>query len=87
MAEIKIVTEEEKDKKPADETDLRKTLIEADKYEKIKQENDALELELQRQQELKAKLQMGGESMGGTVQKTQKDRDKDEADRIIGMFR
>lgn len=88
MPEVKIITEEKKEEKPQDE-DIKKTLKAADEYQKLKEENDRLEAEYLRQQELKAKITMAGRAQAGQTvpEKTQEEKDKEEAAKILSIYR
>lgn len=88
MSEIKIVTEDkEKEKEKVEVDDVRKALEKADEYEKLKAENDRLETEIRRNMELKAKMAIGGKAEAGIPEKSQEDKDKEEASKILSMFR
>ena len=88
MAEITIKQDTPEEKKGLDENDIRETLKKADEYTKLKEQNDKLEVELARQLELKAKLALGGQSEAGQAptEKTQEDKDKEEAEKILNTF-
>lgn len=87
MTDIVIKQEEKKEEKPVETQDIKETLKAADEYKRLKEENDRLETEYVRQQELKAKIAMGGKALAGKVEKTPEDEAKEEAARIISMFR
>ncbi len=53
---------------------------------KLKEENDALEAELLRKEELRARAMAGGQTQAGHVEKTDEDKDKEEAARILKPF-
>ena len=88
MAEVKIITEEKEEKKEPDQSDISETLAKADEYQKLKDRNDKLEAEYLRQQELKAKIAMGGMGLAGTErrEKTEEEKAKEEAQKIIDLF-
>lgn len=76
------------EKKEPDESDIKETLRQADEYTKLKEQNDRLEAEYLRQQELRAKLSMGGRAEAGNTPKerTQDDEDQETADKILKQF-
>ena len=86
MTDIKIVTEEKEEQRPADVNDLKETLRAADEYKKLKEENDKLEAEYLRQQELKAKITYGGRAAAGQPVKSPEDLAKEEAAEILKAF-
>ena len=88
MSEIKIITEKEEEKKEPEEQDIKETLAKADEYQKLKEQNDKMDVELLRQQEIKAKIAFGGRGEAGQVvkEKTQADIDQEDADKIIKQF-
>ena len=86
MTDIKISTEETK-KEVVQDNDIKETLRSADEYQKIKEENDKLEAELLRQEELKAKASSGGRAIAGQAEKTPEQLNEEEASKILSMFR
>ena len=60
-------------------------------YEALKEANDKVERELLREEELKAKIALGGRSMAGTEHLTPEqeieDKAKKEAEEIVDAFR
>jgi len=88
MTDIKISTVEEDKKEPTfKDNDIKETLRAADEYKKIKEENDKLEAEISRQQELKSKLAMGGRAMAGQIEKSPEEIAEEEAKKIISIYR
>ena len=87
MTDIVIKQESSEPEKKPDVQDVKETLKAADEYQKLKEENDKLEAEYLRQQELKSRIALGGRSEAGQPEKTQADKDKEEAERILGMFK
>lgn len=87
MSDIIIKSEEKQEEKPIQDSDIKDTLKQADEYAKLKEENDKLEVEYLRQQELKAKLQLGGQALAGKPEENEEDKLKQEASKIINMFR
>jgi acyl CoA:acetate/3-ketoacid CoA transferase alpha subunit len=89
MTDIVIKSEEKKEDKKLEVNDVQETLKAADTYQKIKEQNDKLEIELIRQQELRAKIAIGGKSIAGqfTPEKTKEDLAKEEAKKILDMYR
>ena len=61
----------------------------SERLQKMKDANDAVEREMLRAEELKAKLALGGRSFGGQpqVEIPQSEIDKEEAKRILAMIR
>lgn len=88
MADIIIKQEAEEEAKGSDEVDIKKTLADADEYQKLKEANDKLEAEYIREQNLKAKRALGGKSQAGNtpVEKTQEDIDKEKGEEIANQF-
>ena len=84
-----VIKQEVEEKKEATETDIKETLKSADEYAKLKEENDKLEAEYLRRQELKAKIDHAGRANAGVIQKedTQDDKDQVEADKMLDMFK
>ena len=85
MADIKITTED-REEKPITDDDIKSTLKKADDYEKLKAENDKMEAEFMRQQELRAKIAYGGKADAGEPNKSQEDLDNEEAAKILKPF-
>ena len=88
MPDITISTDEKKEQPKATETDIKKILTSADEYQKLKEQNDKLEAEYLRQQELKAKIAMGGKALAGqAIEKTPQEIAKEEAAKILSIYR
>lgn len=84
MTDLKIsVDEEKKEAAP----DIKQTLREADEYEKLKQENDKLEAEYNRREELKAKMALGGRAQAGQVEKSEQEKADEEAAELLKRFK
>ena len=83
------ITEKKDEPEPdkVDREDIAKTLKSADEYEKLKAENDKLEAEYLRSQELKAKLALGGRAQAGQVEENQEDKDEKEAAELLSTYR
>ena len=81
MTDIVIKSEEKPDEKKVEVKDIKDTLKAADEYKRLKEENDKLEAEYIRQQELKAKITIGGRSAAGQYipEKTPEEKAKEEA--------
>lgn len=54
---------------------------------KLKEANDDVERELLRQEELRAKVAIGGRALAGQQEQTQEDKDAEEATKILKTFR
>ena len=76
---IEITEKKDEPEKKVDEEDIKQTLKQADEYEKLKQSNDLFEQEIQRKEELMAKLSLGGRALAGQPEEKQEDKDKKEA--------
>lgn len=87
MSDIIIKSEEKQEEKPIQDSDIKDTLKQADEYAKLKEENDKMEREFMRQQELKAKIALGGQALAGKPEENEEDKLKQEASKIINMFR
>ena len=83
---IEITEKKEELPKPQAE-DIKETLKAADEYARLKEENDKLEAEYARQQELKAKIAIGGRSYAGTTELTDEQKAQEEAKKILSMFK
>jgi len=61
---------------------------EVDKAKKLKEENDAFELEVARAEELKARAALGGKSIAGqqVVEKSEEEKVAEEAKEILRTF-
>jgi hypothetical protein len=89
MGETQIVIGEKPEvQKGVQENDIKETLRAADEYAKLKEQNDKLEAEYIRQQELKAKIAIGGRANAGQVviEKTKEELANEEAARILKQF-
>lgn len=89
MSDIIISTDAGKDKPtPAAEPNIKETLKAADEYKRLKEDNDKLEAEYLRQQELKAKITLGGRAAAGqTNEKTPQEIADEEAKKLLSQFR
>lgn len=88
MTDIVIKQDEKKEEKKVDESDIKETLKAADEYQKLKEQNDKLEAEYIRQQELKAKIALGGKSIAGqNIEKNPEEKAKEEAAEILKRFK
>jgi len=54
---------------------------------KLRAANDAVEKEMLRKEELRAQVALGGKAEAGQTDKTPEEKTKEEAGRIISMFR
>ena len=89
MSDITISTNSQpEEKKQVQESDIKEQLKAVDEYEKLKAQNDKLEAEYIRQQEIRAKLALGGRANAGqyTLEKTPEEKAKEEAGRILKPF-
>ena len=83
MTDIVIKQESsEPEKKPGVE-DVKETLKAADEYKRLKEENDKLEAEYLRAQELNAKIKMGGRANAGQPEETPEQKTEKEAADIL----
>ena len=81
------ITEKKEEEKVVQDTDIKETLKQADEYEKLKADNDRMEKEFMRQQELRAKIAIGGQALAGKAEITDEDKAEGEAKKILDMFR
>ena len=84
-----IVTKQEdksEEKTGVNVNEIKETLKAADEYQRLKDENDKLEGEYLRQQELRAKLAIGGRTIAGQPEKTELEKSQEEAAKILSMF-
>ena len=89
MTDLKISVDDKKEEKPI-EQEIKETLKAADKYAKLKEENDRLEQELLRQQDLLSKVAVGGRAYAGQAppaEKTEKEKADEEAKKILSEIR
>lgn len=89
MSDITISTKEP-EKAPVQDNDIKEVIRAAQELEKIKKINDEIEQEMKRTDDLlKAKGIMGGRAQAGQYapEKTQQDKDKEEADKLVQQFR
>jgi len=88
---IKISTENEQPKTEDKEKNIKDILKQADEYQKLKEQNDKLEREILRQEELNARASIGGKSYAGQPNKTEeeirKEQIKADAAKLISTFR
>ena len=87
MTDIKIITENKDEIKPNIESDIKQTLKDADDYQKLKEENDRFEAELLRKENLKARINLGGKAQAGQVEKSPEEKTKEEAEKILNLFK
>lgn len=86
MTDVVIKTET-KEEKPIQDSDIKDTLKKADEYEKLKIQNDKLETEYLRAEELRAKITAGGTAVAGQkVEKSKEQLAADEAKEILSVF-
>lgn len=85
MADLKISVEPEKQEAP--QVDIKQTLKDADEYQKLKEENDRLEAEYNRREELKAKMALGGRAQAGQVEKSEQEKADEEAAELLKRFK
>jgi hypothetical protein len=89
MSDITISTNSQpEEKKQVQESDIKEQLKAVDEYEKLKAINDKLEAEYIRQQELKAKIALGGRANAGQYikEKTATELAEEEAAKILKPF-
>lgn len=84
--EITEKPDKPEEKKP-DEEDIKETLKQADEYQRLKEKNDKFEAEIQRAEELKAKMNLGGRAVAGEPGESQQDKDDKEAAELVSNFR
>lgn len=85
-----VIRQDKEEEKKTDEGDVKETLRAADEYERLKLINDNLEKEYLRQQELKAKMALGGKALAGEeISKgtSQEDADKEAVDKLVNQFK
>ena len=89
---IEITEKKEEAPKPQVD-DIKETLKAADEYQKLKEENDKMEAEVRRteelnrkREELRAQSLIGGRSFAGTPEVTDEQKAQEEAKRILSMF-
>jgi hypothetical protein len=86
-----IIISDKKEEKPAiQDNDIKQTLERADNYRKLKEENDKMEAEYNRREELlKGKIAVGGRALAGQYipEKSPEEIAKEEAAKILSMFR
>jgi len=82
---IEITEKKEEELKPQPE-DIKETLKAADEYKRLKEENDKLEAEFIRQQELKAKIAIGGKALAGKEELTPEKKAAQEAAEHLKIF-
>lgn len=89
MSEITISTEKKETESKDNVNDVKDVLKAADEYAKLKEQNDKLEAEYIRQQEIKAKIAIGGRAQAGQFvpEKTEKEKADDEAKEILRQIR
>ena len=78
---------EEPEATKVDREDIKETLQKADEYEKLKAENDRLEAEYLRKQELQAKIAFGGRAQAGQQEETTEQKSEKEAADLLSKFR
>ena len=89
MPDITISTgDKQEERKPVEVNDIKETLRAADEYEKMKRENDLLEKEITRREELRARQLLGGKGQAGqyTPEKSAKEKADEEAAKILKQF-
>ena len=88
MADI-VIKQETEEKKEPDESSIKEVLKDADDYAKKKAEVDKLEALYLREQELKAKMAVGGKAEAGeqVKERTQDDIDQEAADKLMENFK
>ena len=86
MADIVIKQEESKPEPKVEVEDIKKTLREADEYQKLKEQNDKLEAEYLRSHEIRAKMALGGRADAGMPEKSDKEKADEAASEILEKF-
>ena len=87
MSEITIKSEDiPTEKKPIDTEDIKEGLKAADEYEKLKADTEKLEAMYLRNQEIKAKLEIGGRAAAGEQEKTIEQKAEEEAADILKTY-
>lgn len=79
------ITEKKEEEKPKVE-DVKETLKAADEYEKVKEETERLEAMYARNQEIKAKMALGGRGEAGSQEKTDEQKAEEEAKEILSAY-
>lgn len=91
MPEIKITTDNnsEEPKKQIEKSAVEKGIETAMEYQKLREENDALEKEILRREELRNRQMISGRANAGqyTPEKSKEEIAKEEAYKILKMFR
>jgi len=89
MTEVKIITEDEgkdKEKKPVEKVEVEEAIQKADEIQKLKEENDRLEIEVLRRSQLQARLALSGKGEAGDSEKSEEDKVKEEAAKHLSLF-
>ena len=79
----------QEEKKPVQDNEIKEFLIKENELQKLKDINLQLEAEINKNEELKARMAVGGRALAGQVtpEKTPQDIAKEEAERILKIFR
>ncbi len=83
------ITEKKDEPEPTkvNREDIKETLQKADEYEKLKAETEKLEALFLRNQEIKAKMAVGGRAQAGQAEESQEDKDEKEAAELLSTYR
>ena len=82
---IEITEKKDEEAKPQGIKDIVKDI---DELNRLKEQNDAFETEIKRTEELRSRLSLSGRALAGRPnEKTSEEEAKEEASRILGMFK
>ena len=79
------ITEKKEEEKPQPE-DIKETLKAADEYTKVKEETERLEAMYARNQEIKAKIALGGKAEAGNQEKSPEEKAAEEAAKHLKLY-
>jgi len=84
---IEITEKKDEEVKPVEPEQIKDTLKAADEYEKKKAEVEKLEALYAREQEIRAKMAMGGTALAGKAEESEQDKVNQEAANILKPFK
>ena len=79
------ITEKKEEEKPQPE-DIKETLKAADEYTKVKEETERLEAMYARNQEIKAKIALGGKAEAGSKEISDEEKAAEEAAKHLKLY-
>lgn len=84
-----IIKQDDKpeEKKAVDRIEVEEAITKADQIQKMKEDNDALELQIQRKKELEAQAAIGGTADAGQPEQSRGEKDEAEASAILDTYR